>query len=116
MQAAGNMRRASQELGANSRGQPPARKGFTSRAAEADRVKELPTGGRSMGADKRAAGNKQKESGGPGKRGEKEGQRTENGGGGVKAGAKRVTSESNGFRGSSATRANGKAKHFQFTK
>ncbi|KAL7864594.1 hypothetical protein AOLI_G00160140 [Acnodon oligacanthus] len=115
MQSTGNMRRASQELCANSKGQPLTRKGRANRAVEADRQKDSTMGGKSMGADKQVVAGK-RESGGPGKRGEKEGQRTDNGSSGARAGAKRAASESNGFKGTSAARANGKVKNIQFAK
>ncbi|KAI4881903.1 hypothetical protein NFI96_004086 [Prochilodus magdalenae] len=98
MQAAGNMRRASQELCANGKGHPPVRKGRTNKAAEAERQKVSPVGGKSMGADKRVIGCKQ-ESGVLGKREEREGQRTESSSGGARAQAKRKTSENLSVRG-----------------
>ncbi|KAG9269474.1 hypothetical protein AMEX_G16516 [Astyanax mexicanus] len=121
IQAVGNMRRASQELAANSKGQPLARKGLTSRATEADRQKD-PVGKKSTGeiygkSDKQTVTGNKREIGGSGKRGEKEGLWTENeGGSGAKARAKRVASESNGCKGTSATRANGRVKNVQFSK
>ncbi|XP_066529266.1 uncharacterized protein fam217ba [Hoplias malabaricus] len=118
MQATGNMRRASQEL-SNNKKQPLARKGCTSGAAEteSERQKDPPIAGKSMGSDKRVVGmaGNRRESGGPGKREEKDRQRTENGGG-TRVGAKRVANESNGFKGTSTIRPNGKVKNAQFAK
>ncbi|XP_072552613.1 uncharacterized protein fam217ba [Salminus brasiliensis] len=116
VQAVGNMRRASQELAANSKGQPLARKGRTSRASEADRQKDCPIGRKNVGGDKQVIAGNKRENGGSGKRGEKEGLWAENEGGGARARAKRVASESNGFKGISATRANGRVKNVQFAK
>lgn len=116
IQAVGNIRRASQELAANNKGQPLARKGRNSRAAEADRQKDPPMGRKSVGSDKQVVAGNKREIGSSGKRGEKEGLWTENEGGGAKARAKRVAIESNGCKGASATRANGRVKNVQFAK
>ncbi|XP_076840159.1 uncharacterized protein fam217ba [Brachyhypopomus gauderio] len=111
VQAAGNTSKGSQEHSSDSKGQPPARKGSAGRAAEVERPKDLPMGGKCMGVDKRiGVGNKRE---GGGKRGEKEGQRTEVGSGSVRAGAKRVASDG---KGPSASRLNGKGKNGQCAK
>ncbi|KAK1801502.1 hypothetical protein P4O66_004564 [Electrophorus voltai] len=111
VQAVGKTHRVSQELSTNGKGQPPARTGPAGRAAEVERPKDASLGGKGTGTDKRiGAGNKRE---GGGKRGEKEGQRTEVGSGSVRAGAKKGPSES---KGPSASRLNGKGKNGQCAK
>ncbi|XP_051518844.1 protein FAM217B [Myxocyprinus asiaticus] len=113
MQAAGNVRRTSQELNANSKSHALVRKGKTGRSNEVDRLKDTPVGIKYGGADRRVAAAIKREGGGLGKRGDKYGQKDEKGEVRLRSGAKRTVTDSCDAK---DTKNTGKVKNAQYAK
>ncbi|XP_017343679.1 uncharacterized protein fam217ba isoform X1 [Ictalurus punctatus] len=103
MEADGSLQKVSQELSMKSKRQPSAFKGHNGRAAEAESHKDPPVGMRGA-LDKRVGVANKRDSLLSGKREQKEGRQTENGGSGAVAGVKRFVSENNSIKGSRADR------------
>lgn len=112
MQAAGNVRRASQEHNPG-KSHPISRKGKTGRSNETDRQKDQPMGVKCGSADKRVAGTVKRDGGGPVKRGDRDGQRVETGE--LRMRAKRTVADSFDATATSA-KTTGKIKNAQYAK
>lgn len=112
MQAAGNARRASQELNPG-KSHPTSRKGKSGRSNETDRQKDQALGVKCGSADKRVAGAVKRDAGGPVKRGDRDGQRGEIGE--LRIRAKRTVADSCDAKATPAKNA-GKIKNAQYAK
>ncbi|KAM4610221.1 uncharacterized protein fam217ba [Polymixia lowei] len=113
MQAVGNVRKPSQELGASSNGKGQARKGRVRANSETD-VKKEPGGAKAASAEKRVfSGSKREVS--TSKRVERDWQRTEAGGQTSKTGMKRAAKEPQSLsKAPLGSKQNGKAKNVHF--
>ncbi|KAI7793896.1 protein FAM217B [Triplophysa rosa] len=112
MQAAGNVRRASQELNPG-KSHPTSGKGKTGRSNETDRQKDQALGVKCGSADKRVAGAGKRDGGGPVKRGDRDGQRAETGE--LRIRAKRTVADSCDAK-STLAKNTGKIKNAQYAK
>lgn len=115
MQAAGNVRRASQEFNPNGKSHSSFRKGKTGKSSEAERLKDSP-GAKCGEVDKRIPAALKRDGCGPGKKALKDGARAETSEVRVRSGSKRAVADGSNAKVTSATKSTVKVKNTQYAK
>uniref|UniRef100_A0A8C1VGC8 Family with sequence similarity 217 member B n=1 Tax=Cyprinus carpio TaxID=7962 RepID=A0A8C1VGC8_CYPCA len=115
IQAAGNVRRASQELNTNGKSHSSVRKGKTARSNEADKQKD-PPGAKCGGVERRDPVGMKRDGDGLGKKMVKDGPRAETGEVRLRSGTKRTVTNGKDAKVTTATKTTGKVKNPQYAK